>query len=87
MRKVLKARSLGYDLMESQISLLYYVWAKCDSTSYCDLLDSGTCYARIEYQMCRFNLEAEGYLEPDVNDGTLIRLTDKGRNLIMELGM
>ena len=87
MRKAIKAKSLGYDLMESEIRLLYFVWAKCDLTSYCSLLDSGTCYADSEYQVLRFDLEAKEFLESDVNDPVFIRLSDKGRKLIMELGM
>jgi hypothetical protein len=87
MHKVRKARLLGYNLTEEQLRLLYYVWAKCDSTSYCNILDGGTCYAHPNFQLIRFNLEAEEFLESDANDATFIRLSDKGRNLIMKLGM
>ena len=90
MRKVRKAKLLGYDLIESQICLLYYVWAKCDDSderSYCSLVDSGTCYARPNFLMYAINLEAEGFLENDANDATRYRLSSRGRVLIMQLGM
>ena len=78
---------LGHNLAEGQICLLYYVWARNDSTSYCCLEDSDTCYARSYYLAQRFNLEAVGYLESDPNDKTFIRLSAKGRTLILQLGM
>lgn len=87
MRKVRKARLLGHDLIEPQICLLYYVWAKCDSTSYCNLEDSHTCYANPEYGTHRYNLEATEYLEANPSDNTFIRLSEKGRKLIFDLGM
>lgn len=87
MRKVCKAKLLGYDLIESEICLLYYVWAKCHGKSYCSLVDSGTCYAQPIFLMYAIHLKAEGLLETDVNDATHYQLSNQGRVLIMQLGM
>jgi len=87
MRKVIKARSLGFDLQESEIRLLYFVWAKCDLTSYCCLLDSGTCFSKTDYLTVAINLYANGLLEIDNSNAANYRLSQLGRDLIMELGM
>ena len=87
MRKVRKAQSLGYDLKESQICLLYYLWAKCDLKSYCSLVNSGTCYAHPDYLTDAMNLYADGLLEIDNSNASCCRLSRKGRALVLELGM
>ena len=87
MRKVIKARLLGYDLTESQICLLYYVWAKCDSTGYCSLVNSGTCYKETDYLMDAMNLYADGFMEISDNDASCYRLSKRGRALVLKLGM
>lgn len=87
MRKVCKAKLLGYDLTEEQICLLYYAWAKCDTRSPCCFLDSGTCYAKPKYQIQVVNLEAEGFLMQDENDRAHFWLSEKGHDLVSRLGM
>ena len=88
MRKVNKVNSLGYrKITESQISVLYYIWAKCDLTSYCSLVDSGTCYAQENYLTDAINLYADGFWEIDDNNAANYRLSKQGRDLVMKLGM
>ena len=87
MRKVDKARMLGHNLSQEQISLLYYLWAKNDSTSYCSLVNSETCYKNTDYLPGAMNLYADGFLEIDDNDASSYRLSKTGRILIMQLGM
>ena len=88
MRKVLKAKSLGYNcLTERHICLLYYLWAKCDATSYCSLVDSGTCYAHPDYLTAAMNLYADRLLEIDDKDASYYRLSKRGRALVLKLGM
>ena len=79
-----KAARLGLDLNDCKIRLLYYLWAACNGSGFCNVMHSGVCQDR-RILVAAAELMCDGYIEEDADDGCMFRLTGRGRGLIYSL--
>ena len=80
-----KAKAMGLDLAEDDIRFLFYIWSVCKDGSYCEYMQSETCFAHANYIFVSTKLEREGFLEGNPSNSGAVRLTAKGLQLFYDL--